>query len=300
MEKWEYWPADFPNDPAGGAAFWENLTRKPGKYYVHSADMSSIENALSQPLFQELFQDFDTVVELGAGSIKSIQEKTMPLLKNIKRYIVVDLCKEQGIAAAQFVKQKTGIDSHFIQIDYNSTFVKNLARGRTAFVMWGCAIGNIEGHKNESADNKLLEIYRVFLANCNEGDAYIVPFDTEQDESKVLAAYHEPLLSKKFLSILFAAKKFGLITGQFDPEVWRHKSEFYQEVGQCAHILYPTKDQNFSIRGQNIHIKAFEPRIENNSYKFKEDAIRNILKQAGFSKTHIFSERPMALTMAIK
>lgn len=298
MERWEYWSADQPDDPAGGAAFWEDLVRLPGEYYLPEADVRTLHNAVHYSAVEATLQDIHTVVELGPGSPESVARKTLPFLRYAKHYIAVDQAAHQAEHAAQQVRKALDIPTSYEVADYLFPPIAKEGRPKTAFVMWGGSIGNIEGFAGTDPLPGLVRSLHLMAQNCNRGDVFFIGIDTETDEDCLTAAYNHPVLSRKFLSILFAAKKFGLIAGKFTPETWTHRSVWHPKTRQCAHYLFASEDQDFMIDGARVKIKAGEAFLTNNSYKFTPEEAVEAARIAGFSRPMITDDKPIGLLIA--
>lgn len=300
MEKWEYWDADFYDDPAGGQQFWEALVKQPGAYYLPAADMNMINRAVHKDVVDLMIRDIKTVVELGPGSPESIARKTLPFLKYAEKYIAVDLCIQQAEHAATQVHDALGIDTESVIADYLNPGIRKEGREKIAFVMWGGSIGNIEGLAGKNAQAKLTQSLAHLSRECNPGDTVFIGLDVESRRDILTAAYNVPLLSRKFLSVLHAAKKFGLTAGHFTPETWTHRSVWHDVSQQCAHYLIAGEDQDFMIAGRRIKMPAGKAVITNNSYKFSPAIAEEAARQAGFSRVFISDDRPIAMLMATK
>jgi len=300
MEKWEYWEADFYDDPAGGAQFWEALIKQPGPYYLPAADKAMLVRALNHSAVSTILRDIHTVVELGPGSPESIASKTLPYLTHAKKYIAVDMCIQQAEHAAEQVREALPIKTESLIADYLNPGIAKKDRGKTAFVMWGGSIGNIEGLAGKNAQVKLTQSLSSLSANCNPGDTIFIGLDVESRREIITDAYNTPLLSRKFLSVLYAAKKFGLVQGKFTPETWTHRSVWHDISQQCAHYLIAGEDQDFMIAGRRIKMPAGKAVITNNSYKFSPAIAEEAARQAGFSRVYVSDDRPIALLMATK
>lgn len=299
MERWEYFRADYLGDPAGGGIFWDQLIKAPGAYYIPQEDQKMIAQALQMPEVIHHLKRLKIIAELGPGSQESIEKKTLPFLRYAEQYIAVDQCIDHADQAVDYIRDTKRIQANSVISDYHAPDLGRFHQNPIGFIMWGVAIGNIEGGWGSDPFWKLVDIFKKLRRNCKSGDAYFIGNDTEQNKDKVLAAYHEPLLSKKFLSILFALDKFGFVKGNFNPQVWRHKSIWAQDVSQCAHCLYPLIPQDFEIMGHHIKAKPGELFIENNSYKIKPDVITEAARAAGFNEVFTTSSRPIAMTVMV-
>lgn len=290
MAQWEGWASRHVSPKAD----------IPDAHYLLRAEIGTINRAAHQSAIETALRSIDTVVELGPGSPESIAGKTLPFLAHARRYIAVDQAAHQAYGAAEQVLRATRLETEAVISDYYNPPIPKQGRGRTAFVMWGGAIGNIAGRAGSDPLPGLLSELGALAANCNPGDVVFAGIDTEDDLAKLNAAYNCALLSRKFLSVLFAAKKFGLTSGDFRPESWSHKSVWHKAARQCAHYLIAGEDQDFAIGSERLRIHAGYSVITNNSYKFTQDAIRMAARTAGFSRVVVTDDRPMALLMATR
>lgn len=303
MEKWEYAPALFPGDPAGGGHHWEDLVKNPGHYYLAQGDMDVISWAVHQNELIEAVTGIEAIMELGPGSPEAIAKKTLPFLKickNIQQYIAIDATAEQSANAARTVQASAGLRTGSRNQDFINTAITPLPTKKTALVMWGSSIGNIEGAANSNPFSKLVKKIRAFSRGLKPHDLMIFGVDTEQDERKILNAYSEPALRAEILSPLHRLKRDGYATGSFDPRVWAHESIWFPENGQCAHTIYPLFDQRINIAGRTIDIPAWRRFISNNSYKFTQEQACRAVNHAGLRTVACLQSGPIALLIAQK
>lgn len=303
MEKWEYAPSLFAGDPAGGGAYWEDLVKNPGGYYLTQGDMDVIAWSVHQKELIAATETIDTVIELGPGSHEAIIKKTLPFLKicpRLRQYIAVDATSEQAANAARIVRQSLNIETGARGQDYINSAITPVARANTAIVMWGSSIGNIDGHANCNPHAKLTKKIKIFSEGMKPNDLLIFGVDTEQDRQKVLNAYSEHALRSSILSPLYRLKRDGYATGNFDPRVWAHEPIWFPENGQCAHTLYPLFDQRINIAGRTIDIPAWRRFISNNSYKFTQEHVCRAVNHAGLRMVACLQNGPIALMIAQK
>lgn len=303
MERWEYSPSMFPHDPAGGSDHWADLVKNPGQYYLTNADTETIQWAVHQDELLKSISDIETVIELGPGSYEAILKKTVSFLKacpHLKNYIAVDATAEQATDAARTVSQTLSISTGMRGQNYLSTPLAPVEGKKSAIVMWGSSLGNIDGAANSNPFQKLARTLENFKQGLKSGDLLIFCFDTEFNEQKILNAYSEPSLKASILSSLYRLKRDGYVTGHFDPRLWRHESVWFPKVGQCAHMVYPLFDQSLNIADRTIHIPAWRRFISNNSYKFSQNTVAGAARCAGLSNMGFFQKGPIALLVAQK
>lgn len=302
MERWEYGPSLFDNDPAGGSAHWANLVKNPGNYYLTEGDISCIQHAINTDVLQKYLSKTDNVIELGPGSEKAILSKTIPFLNkcpNLKKYIAVDATLEQAKQSAFLVRKKLSVNVGVRECNFMHTSMSPIKLGKSALVMWGSSLGNIEGSAGNNPQKKLIGTLNLIQQGMKSGDILIICFDTEQNENKIVKAYSEPYLQAQVLSVVHKAKRDLYISGTFDPKIWRHKPVWYAKSQQLAHTLYPLFDQELHFDNQIVKVPAWTEFISNNSYKFSPEAIISASKNAGFAP-EIIQNGPMALLIAEK
>lgn len=302
MERWEYGPSLFKNDPAGGSFYWANLVKDPGNYYLTNSDISCIQHAITTDKLQKYLMQINTVVELGPGSEKAIISKTIPFLKkckNLKKYIAVDATLDQAKESSVLVGNHMTVSVGVRECNFMHTPISPIESGQSALVMWGSSLGNIEGSANSNPQRKLIGTLHTIQNSMKSGDILIICFDTEENEDKIIKAYSEPNLQAQVLSVVHKAKRDLYVSGKFDPRLWRHKPVWYPKSQQLAHTLYPLFDQELCIDRQIIKIPAWTEFISNNSYKFRSDTIVAAAKNSGFSAETI-QFGPMAILIATK
>lgn len=302
MERWEYGPSLFENDPGGGGAYWANLVKDPGNYYLTEGDISCIQYAINTDILQNYLPMVDCVIELGPGSEKAILSKTIPFLSkctNLRKYIAVDATLEQAKQSSFIVRKALSINVGVRENNFMRSPMVPVKSNQSAIVMWGSSLGNIEGGPNSNPQYKLIETMRTISQGMNQKDILIVCFDTEHDEDKILRAYSENNLQSQILSVIYRSKRDLYIGGNFNPRVWRHKPVWHAENRQLAHTVYPLFDQELHFDNQILKIPAWTEFISNNSYKFSSETIISAAKNAGFSAETI-QNGPMALLLARK
>lgn len=299
MEKWSYADAAYPYDPAGGAFFWEQMV-KSLDYYPAAADIKMIGNSVRTPSVLALLSDIINIVELGPGSPESIEAKTIPFLRYAQHYTAVDINRAHAEQAAHKVQNAVGISADVQCDDYIHPNLDKNNRPKTGFIMWGSSIGNLEGKPGEPSMLRLVHSLRSLAEGCNQGDSLFLSIDMERRRETLLRAYNGPLPSRKMLSLLYAAKRYGIIEGHFTPETWSHKSVWHVEANQCAHYLISGEKQDFIINGERIHISAGQAFNIINSYKFTQGQILAASENAGFSRIFLSEDKPVALLIATK
>lgn len=298
MGAWEYGPSLYPGDPAGGSELWANLVAAPGDYYPAYEEIKSIHKAIKNPKFIDTISSINNVVELGPGSPGAIFNKTLPVISvcnKIDKFIAIDAAVEQADEAASIIEQICHIETTSLEANYISSKFTKEWQGKSAFVMWGITIGNMNGFKKENPNIKLVSILRNLRKNLSKDDLFIFSFDTEKNAEKIKKSYREMSLKESNLSTLHRLKREKIVTGNFEPKSWFNEPVWYPETRQCAHTVFPICDQELEIAGKTIKIPAWTRFISNNSYKFSTETIENAADKAGISPLFCLQDGPIAL-----
>lgn len=302
MERWEYLSGLFRGDMADGSGHWADLVNNPGLYYLAQGERNLIQQALSDDILINQIKHTKTLVEFGPGSVNAIKYKTLPLIKhcpNISKYIAIDGSMDQARQAAHIVTNACDVQSDMISADFTKGTFKRYWEGPATYIMWGCTIGNLHGQAGKDPYPSLIKEIEQLQKTLLIGDHLILIFDMNDDEQSVLRAYNEPALKRQSVSWLYALKRDGIATGNFDPRVWVHEPVWFPDVMQCAHTIFPMFDQMIKIGGHTIEIPAWRRFVSNNSYKFRPDVMIAAAKDAGL-KAHVIQHGPMAMLVAEK
>jgi len=303
MEKWEYAAPLYEGDPAAGIVFWTELIKKPGNYYLIEGDTHNVQQSLKDQAFANKLQHIQHLIELGPGCAKSLLQKTLPLIKaspNLTSYQAIDGTYDVAMGAAKFIQKHAGLVPLAESQDFIQKRIKKAKHGPTALVLWGGSIGNFSGNASESAFPKLVKQLHNFQHGLDNGDIVIISFDAEQSGDKVKEAYSEENLRKQITSILFRARRDGILSKGFNPYMWENEPVWVPETGQCCHTIYPVIDQRFHVAGIEVFVPEGKRFISNNSYKYKPNMMTAAATMAGFTYISIMQHGSMALLVAGK
>jgi uncharacterized SAM-dependent methyltransferase len=300
MEKWEYASPRYKNDPASGALAWSKLIANPGSYYPPKGDIETISMALQSGDLASTLKEIQCVVELGPGCQTSLSRKTLPIVnaaKNAKAYIAIDGTDDVANGAASFVKSEVNINGYGQSMDFFTQPLRKTWLGKSLMLFWGSTLGNFDGHAGDDPFKKLVGFLHNIKVGMERGDSILFSFDSEDNEANVVRAYSEPLMSAQILSIVHRMSDY-CNDGNFDPYAWKHVPMWIEETMQLAHVIYPIIDQEFSIADRPFKIKAYDPIVSNNSYKYTPQKMEAAALMAGFNNPRIIKKDAMALLSA--
>jgi|GEM_PF-2495174 len=300
MEKWEYASPRFKNDPASGAEAWAKLISKPGHYYPPQGDIATIQTALKSNELVKILNNIECVVELGPGCKTSLSQKTFPIVNsatNVEQYIAIDGTDDVANGAATFIQSQSSINGYGQSMDFFTQPLKKTWSGKSVMLFWGSTLGNFDGHAGDDPFKKLVSFLRNIQVGLDNGDHVLFSFDTEENETNVVRAYSEPLMSSQILSVVHQMKQH-CESGNFDPYAWKHVPMWIAETMQLAHVIYPIVDQIFTLGHRTFKVGAYEPLVSNNSYKYSEEKMKAAALMAGFKNPKIIKKDAMALLSA--
>lgn len=300
MEKWEYASPRFKNDPASGAEAWAKLISKPGHYYPPKGDIATIQSALNSDDLSKSLRDIECVVELGPGCKTSLSKKTLPIVNSIaaaKNYIAIDGTDDVANGAVEFIQSQSPVNGHGKSMDFFTQPLNKTWNGKSVMLFWGSTLGNFDGHAGDDPFKKLVGFLRNIQVGLDKGDHILFSFDTEDKEVNVVRAYSEPLMSSQILSVIHQVHQY-CESGNFNPRAWKHVPMWISETMQLAHVIYPIVDQIFTLGHRTFKVRAYEPLISNNSYKYTEEKMKAAALMAGFKNPKIIKKDAMALLSA--
>jgi len=221
------------------------------------------------------------LVELGAGTAA----KTVILLEAALRisddvsYMPVDVSSDalelacQNIACALPEVRIQPIVRNYI----THPLQLELFDGTTLALYIGTSIGNFSPEEARM-------ILRNLGFQLQTGDALLLGTDMVKDESTLLAAYddNDGITAAFNLNILHRLNRE--LGANFDAACFRHRVLWNSIESRIEMHLESTQEQDVSIQhaGLDLHFMGCETIHTENSYKFTDQSIRTVLRDAGF------------------
>lgn len=224
-----------------------------------------------------------TLVELGAGSASKTQILIQALLRRQLRadFYPVDVSSSalQGALAS--------LNGHFPRLrvsplvaDYTH-HLPDLKRlpGRKLVLFLGSTIGNFEP---EEAGEFLRNVRR----SLEPGDALLIGFDLVKDKDVLHAAYNDAQgVTARFNKNVLARinRELG---GSFDLDGFAHVAFWNRRRSRIEMHLESLYEQTVWVQdlGRGFHFEQGERIHTENSYKFNDRSIRQLLRRAGFRR----------------
>jgi uncharacterized SAM-dependent methyltransferase len=201
----------------------------------------------------------DYVLELGPGSKRPIQHKTIPLLTEILKenlnltYGALDHSKFYADQACQIVKEAIPtLKTKGYNIDFSneSSFSEiNRLTGCTLFICFGQPI--FANHDINSAKNILRNISNAM----NHGDCLLMGIDFTRDINKIEAAYNTELGAQLLFNAFYFFQETQKPTG-FNANLFEHNYNWNSDLTRVELSLVATQPQKFKINTMLIEIEA--------------------------------------------
>jgi L-histidine Nalpha-methyltransferase len=267
---------------AEGSRLFEHITRLPEYYPTRTerAILAKHADAIVAAAHPDRSSPL-RLVELGAGTAA----KTAILLDAALRisddvsYMPVDVCSDalelacQNIALAlPAVRMQPVIRNYITHPLQLEPF-----EGTTLALYIGSNIGNFS-----PAEARM--ILRNLASNLQPGDALLLGTDMFKDIPTLLAAYDDSqgITAAFNLNILHRLNRE--LGANFDAARFRHRALWNSIDSRIEMHLESTQDQDVCIQhaGLDLHFTRGESIHTENSYKFTDRSIRNILSDTGF------------------
>jgi len=300
MGRWYYSSMADKGDGGNGTHLWRKLAETSKLYMPASIEEQLVAHLSLTANMRETLKGVRSVCELGPGGTRSIERKTVPLLclvDDLQSYVAVDVAEEFSRDATQIISHKLEINTHHVQAD---VFQPNLPDNLTAsdlVVAFGM-IGNIIAPVGAAPEKGLIDFLRTIRQTLNDDGIFTASFCAEMDGQKVLGAYLDEANRKFCLGIVHHIAQNLPVTGMFDPAAWEYKPVWHDKVKQCAHMIYPVREQSFRIGGRVFNIQPGEEFHLSNSYRYTPAQIRFCADEAGFVQADVFTHGTAGLLVA--
>ncbi|MDE2593035.1 MAG: L-histidine N(alpha)-methyltransferase [Burkholderiales bacterium] len=266
---------------AKGSALFEDITRLQAYYPTRTEH--GIMIAKGREMAREIGEQ-RTLIELGAGNC----QKARALCELIRpsHFLAVDISEaflHDAVAAMRLSFPK--IDIRAIAADLTTDFVLPPdvpEHGRLVFYP-GSSIGNFDLPEALS----LLKRIRALLL---DDGALLIGVDLLKNETVLYKAYDDELGVTAAFNLNALDHLNHLIGSDFDTRQWQHRAFFNSAQSRIEMHLEALTDQHvhwhhgvrcFS-RGERIHTE--------NSYKYRVDDFVDILRDAGLTRTQVWTD----------
>jgi dimethylhistidine N-methyltransferase len=226
-----------------------------------------------------------TLIDLGAGNCAKAA-RLFPLL-HPAQYVPVDISADFLQDAVERLRQRfRHIEMSALGMDFSGgdwQLPDSVRRERRLFFYPGSSIGNFTPHE-------ALAFLRRVRAQCGPDGGILIGIDLAKDRAVLDAAYDDALgVTAAFnLNVLRHANR--LLGADFDIRAWRHQGFYNERMGRVEMHLEARSTQLVSWQGACRRFEAGECIHTENSYKYRPAAAVELLEQAGFAASGIWTD----------
>jgi dimethylhistidine N-methyltransferase len=224
-----------------------------------------------------------TLIDLGAGNC----QKAESFFDSLKpsSYFAIDFSVEFIQDAIKKLKGKyPQILMQYIGMDFSKqlTLPDTIPSAKRVFFYPGSSIGNFLSHE-------ALKLLREIKSQTN-GGGLLLGIDLMKDDSVLMAAYDDPLKVTAAFNLNILRSVNSHLASNFKVDQFCHKVkinhaenrvELYLEALEDLIVSWPGNSRSFK-KGDMIHTE--------NSHKYTIESIKQLLKNAGFETTQIWTD----------
>jgi hypothetical protein len=301
MGRWCYGSDSYDGHPSG-TNLWAQIVEKKGGISVLSEEENLVLRFSLTKKGRSLLRTVQSVCELGAGTALATERKILPLIRlsdRVTSYTAIDFCEEFGSSARALIAMKLGIRTDWV---HSHVFSDNwpTLKQQPDLVLAFDMITNMIAPLGASPEESLTSFFSKIRSGLKGKGVFIASFCSDTLGKNVIRYYMDETNHQFRLGIIHRIAGAVPISGHFEPSVWRYEPHWYDDAGQCAHTVYPTIAQSFSIGKNEVHIPAGKRHHLSNSYRFKPENIKSWALQAGFGQANIVEYGKAALLVAVK
>ena len=263
-----------------GSALFERITELP-EYYLTRTERGIFQAHAVEILHEASGGHQLAVLELGAGTAS----KTGLLLQAATAqqgtvdYYAIDVSASALAEARQHLEREiSGVRVHTRTADYTEGLGQVDTPGMRKLVLYiGSSIGNFE-----PAD--ALELLASVRRELAPGDRLLLGADQAKAESILLAAYNDAEEVTAAFNSNVLARINRELGGDFVLERFKHEARWNPAQSRIEMHLRSTGRQSVEIAQLDLllHFAADETIHTENSYKFSDAGVIELLRQAGF------------------
>jgi L-histidine N-alpha-methyltransferase len=284
---------------SAGSRLFEEITRIP-EYYVTRTERAILESRASEIVARAAGENALRLVELGAGSA----EKTRLLLSAAVERQDTVFYEPVDVSASALIEAQMRIEEEIPGVlvcprveDYthNLELDTTLPTERRLVLYIGSSIGNFEPGES------LLLLERVRAA-LDPGDCLLLGVDLVKEHSVLLAAYDDKAGVTAAFNRNLLVRLNRELDADFHPEMFAHRADWNAAHSRMEMHLVSEAKQTVWLAGMDLRVEfaAGESIHTENSYKFTERALIELLRDSGYSAPQWFqgSDNHFAVALA--
>jgi L-histidine Nalpha-methyltransferase len=278
-----------------GSKLFEEICEQP-EYYLNRIESLILKKSVNE-IMNTLAENQISIIELGNGNSSKTRILLRPFLLNLKKvcYFPIDVSlKMLKNSIRDLSREYMNLQVFGICSDYISGLVKinefmkmnDSIPKRKLIIFLGSSIGNFD--PKESKD--FLYSLKRYL---RKEDALLVGVDLEKDKTILDKAYNDKkgVTAKFNLNILSRINRE--LGGKFNLSTFEHKSFYNIQKHRIEMHLESKIDQQIGIEAfrKIFYFKKGETIHTENSYKYSQNRLKEVVKNAGLEEIKNFTDR---------
>jgi L-histidine N-alpha-methyltransferase len=283
---------------SAGSRLFEEITRIP-EYYVTRTERAILEARASEIVARAAGENALRLVELGAGSA----EKTRLLLSAAVERQDTVFYEPVDVSASALIEAQMRIEEEIPGVlvcprveDYthNLELDTTLPTERRLVLYIGSSIGNFEPGES------LLLLERVRAA-LDPGDCLLLGVDLVKEHSVLLAAYDDKAGVTAAFNRNLLVRLNRELDADFHPEMFAHRADWNAAHSRMEMHLVSEAKQTVWLAGMDLRVEfaAGESIHTENSYKFTERSLIELLHDSGYSSPKWFEDIDRRFAVAL-
>ena len=277
-----------------GSKLFEEICDQP-EYYLNRTELLILKKSVNE-IMRLIGENQISIIELGNGNSTKTRILLEPSISTLKRvcYFPIDVSlKMLESSIRDLIREYANLQVFGLCSDYLSGLIKideymkkhdNIPK-RKLILFLGSSIGNFDP---EELKNFLYGLRR----NLRKEDALLIGFDLEKNKIDLESAYNDKkgVTAKFNLNILSRINRE--LAGNFKLSTFEHKSFFNIRKHRIEMHLQSKIDQQVIIGsiGRTFYFKKGETIHTENSYKFTENRLKGLVKNAGLEVIKNFTD----------
>ncbi len=286
-----------------GSKLFEEICDQP-EYYLNRSESLILKRSVDE-IMNKLGEKQISIIELGNGNSLKTRILLKPFLANLRKvcYFPIDVSlKTLQKSIKDLSKEYVNLEIFGICSDYVSGLTKindfmkmknNIPKNKL-IIFLGSSIGNF--HPKE-AKNFLYSL----KSYIRQEDALLIGIDLEKDKRILDKAYNDKkgLTAKFNLNILSRINRE--LDGEFKLSSFEHKSFYNIHKHRIEMHLESKLDQEVRVGAtkKTFHFKKGETIHTENSYKYSQNNLNELVKNAGLEMIQSFTDRKKQYTLIL-
>jgi uncharacterized SAM-dependent methyltransferase len=279
-----YGPLHYPDTDFIEVDYWAS-NQASTDFYIPDEEATLIESIAGN-----LSVKAESLVDLGPGEEKALQQKASPLVSalNVEKYVAVDATLDYVDAAMNYISATNGIITEGYVVNF---FDKKLpfTRSNTLLFMAGSTITNIPVDiTTTNATLELSRYLRYFRGAVDDSSHFLIGYDANQNISSLDRSYNNPVFAHVIENLMWRIRvEHGF---DFNPALFKYEGEWIADEHRFAHYLVAKENVHVSGHGQRFRfLKGHRFHVQN-SYKFPPEMMSKAAENAGWKTKKIWTE----------